>query len=234
MHDLQLSFCSGCHKQAFSRAIRLTSLVFTYMSHSFMVHAGLFVCVTRCEETRCIFTIHSSHYSLHHISSTGRQHTVPWIFVEVMRRKLSLIYSTRLYSPLLSSTPQIRPALSNSHPSSLSSSSHLYFTALHPPSRPPFFLPSFRSLSCIFSHLLGRGRQLLKTRTPLSDSGISRVYDPAKSRRRRGNTLTWLLETGSSSMKPASWRRMLCTGCLTRSRYGHVDRRCICMDGWTL
>ena len=60
--------------------------------------AGLFVCVTRCEETRCIFTIHSSHYSLHHISSTGRQHTVPGIFVEVMRRMLNLIYSTRLYS----------------------------------------------------------------------------------------------------------------------------------------
>lgn len=228
MHDLQLSFCSY-HKQAFSRAIRLTSLVFTYMSHSFMVHAGLFVCVTRCEETRCIFTIHSSHYSLHHISSTGRQHTVPGIFVEVMRRMLNLIYSTRLYSPLLSA--QTRPALSNSHPSSLSPSSHLYFTALPHPSHPPFF---FRSLSCIFSHLLGRGRQLLKTRTRLSDSGISRVCDPAKSMRRKGNTLTWLLETGSSSMKPASWRRMLCTRCLTRSRYGHVDRRCICMDGWTL
>ena len=111
-----------------------------------MVHAGLFVCVTRCEETRCIFTIHSSHYSLHHISSTGRQHTVPGIFVEVMRRMLNLNYSTRLYSPLL--TAQIRPALSNSHPSSLSFSSHVYFTALPHPS----FSPSFLSLGVL--HLL--------------------------------------------------------------------------------
>jgi hypothetical protein len=188
-----------------------------------MVHAGLFVCVTRCEETRCIFTIHSSHYSLHHISSTGRQHTVPRIFVEVMRRMLNLIYSTRLYS-----APPCR--ILTIHPDRLPRICILLLS-IHPPSFSPFF---FRSLSCIFSHLLGRGRQLLKTRTPLSDSGISRVYDPAKSRRRKGNTLTWLLETGSSSMKPASWRRMLCTGCLTRSRYGHVDRRCICMDGWTL
>lgn len=114
-----------------------------------MVHAGLFVCVTRCEETRCIFTIHSSHYSLHHISSTGRQHTVPWIFVEVMRRMLNLIYSTRLYSPLLN--PPNPPRSVEFSPFIL-----IVFLAsvfyCSPSSLPPSFLPSFLPLALL--HLL--------------------------------------------------------------------------------
>ena len=86
------------------------------------------------------------------IAACDKVMEVMMICVEVMRRMLNVIYSARLYSPLLSSTPQIRPTMSNSHPPSLLPSSHLYFTALPPPSSLLLsflssFLPSARSLA---------------------------------------------------------------------------------------